>query len=316
MLIAESATAVAAWGAPHCWTSTRRSCLHSRPAGVAHAQTVDRSAYSPKVKQNTGRERVLRYPDGRVRCIRYPLTATDIDAQSDQIDVTHSYEEDWDPDRWDDIDWPWEACGLWEGAASEKAAVATAAVPPVQGSQALQKTRHTFNTPADLLRTLNAAGYLQAQQDLMKQVRNSYEIHTGSPWIESRPVFVLVQQQPNSEIPVTYTLKTKVSWTAAEDEISKVLKRRRADGSPLIQVDQLRDGIVLFEDVADAERYSNYMEAESNAQVLIARCDAHDLFRNVQEVRGVVIVLRKGANVPTPHQLAVSLRNKQSLEGD
>lgn len=51
-------------------------------------------------------------------------------------------------------------------------------------------------------------------------------------------------------------------------------------------------------------------------QVLIAQCDAHDLFRNVQEVRGVVVVLRKGANVPTPHQLGVSLRNKQSLESD
>lgn len=52
----------------------------------------------------------------------------------------------------------------------------------------------------------------------------------------------------------------------------QVLKRRRADGSPLIQVDQLRDGIVLFEDVADAERYSNYMEAESNAQVSAISC--------------------------------------------
>ena len=83
---------------------------------------------------------MLRYIDGRERCIRYPLTATDIDAQSDQIDVTHSYEEDWDPDRWDDIDWPWEAGGLWEGAASGNAAVATPVLaPPAQESQALQK---------------------------------------------------------------------------------------------------------------------------------------------------------------------------------
>ena len=140
MLIPESATAVAAWGAPHCWTGSRRSCLHSRPAGVAHAQTVDRTAYSPKVKHNTGRERVLRYPDGRVRCIRYPTTATDIDAKSDQIDVTNSYEEDWDPDRWDNIDWPWEAFSSWEGAASEKVAVeAPVPVAPAQESQALQK---------------------------------------------------------------------------------------------------------------------------------------------------------------------------------
>jgi len=48
------------------------------------------------------------------------------------------------------------------------------------------------------------------------------QIHTGSPWIQSRPVFVLVQQQAHHDVPVTYTLKTKVSWTAAEDELSKV----------------------------------------------------------------------------------------------
>ncbi len=47
----------------------------------------------------------------------------------------------------------------------------------------------------------------------------------------------------------------------------QVLKRRRADGSPVIKVDQLRDGIVLFEDVAEAERYSSYMEADTSSQV-------------------------------------------------
>ena len=60
----------------------------------------------------------------------------------------------------------------------------------------------------------------------------------------------------------------------------------------------------------------HFLKAFSSLQVLIAQCDAHDLFRNVQEVRGVVVLLRTGSNVPTPHQLAVSLRNKQSFEND
>ena len=37
----------------------------------------------------------------------------------------------------------------------------------------------------------------------------------------------------------------------------------------MIKVDQLRDGIVLFEDLADAEQYTNYLEANRNEQVLI-----------------------------------------------
>ena len=49
-----------------------------------------------------------------------------------------------------------------------------------------------------------------------------------------------------------------------------MLKRRRADGSSIIKVDQLRDGIVLFEDVADAEQYSSYMEADTSAEVRFA----------------------------------------------
>ena len=66
-------------------------------------------------------------------------------------------------------------------------------------------------------------------------------------------------------------LLTRLCWPHNHIPL-QVLKRRRADGSPLIQVDQLRDGVVLFEDVADAERYSNYMEAESNAQVSVVVC--------------------------------------------
>ena len=49
--------------------------------------------------------------------------------------------------------------------------------------------------------------------------------------------------------------------------VLQVLKRRRKDGSSLIKVDQLRDGVVLFEDAADAERYSNYLEADNSSQV-------------------------------------------------
>ena len=49
-------------------------------------------------------------------------------------------------------------------------------------------------------------------------------------------------------------------------------------------------------------------------QVSTAHCDAHELFRHVQEVRGLVVLLRAGSDIPQPDQLAVCLRDKQSLE--
>ena len=36
--------------------------------------------------------------------------------------------------------------------------------------------RHTFTSPADLLRTLNAEGYMQAQEELLQKVQASYEV--------------------------------------------------------------------------------------------------------------------------------------------
>lgn len=38
--------------------------------------------------------------------------------------------------------------------------------------------------------------------------------------------------------------------------------RRRADGSSLIRVEEIKDGIIAFEDEADAHRYAAMLEAE------------------------------------------------------
>ena len=47
----------------------------------------------------------------------------------------------------------------------------------------------------------------------------------------------------------------------------QVLGRRRPDGSSLIKVEELRDGIVTFEDEADAQRFAEQVEAEGVQEV-------------------------------------------------
>jgi len=44
--------------------------------------------------------------------------------------------------------------------------------------------------------------------------------------------------------------------------VVQVLGRRQADGSSLIRVEAMRDGIVAFEDEADSHRYAAMLEAE------------------------------------------------------
>lgn len=42
----------------------------------------------------------------------------------------------------------------------------------------------------------------------------------------------------------------------------QILGRRRADGSSLIRCEELKDGIVAFEDDADAHRFASLLEAD------------------------------------------------------
>ena len=46
-----------------------------------------------------------------------------------------------------------------------------------------------------------------------------------------------------------------------------MLGRRRADGSSLISVSEMRDGIITFESEADAQRYGALLEAEGHLEV-------------------------------------------------
>ena len=174
MSIGESASSMSVRRATHCLAGSRKSNVHLRSAGAVQAHTVDRTAYSQKVKQGSGTERVLRYPDGRVRYIRYPLTTTENEAHSDQVDVTVSYEEDWDPDRWDDIDWPWDTSCLWEGASSSNAAVVTPLTSqPAQKSIFQQKV--TRITPQSLLFAIGPLSLPHSTCDCRRDIRSTVQ---------------------------------------------------------------------------------------------------------------------------------------------
>lgn len=102
------------------------SCQLPRPLGLgkhvrrpllrlcATTSPVRDSTASKQNSYTRGGERLLRYPDGRVRCIRYPAVNAESEVQPDQFDVTISYEEDWDSDHWDDIDWAWDVTSQWD----------------------------------------------------------------------------------------------------------------------------------------------------------------------------------------------------------
>lgn len=57
------------------------------------------------------------------------MTGAEAERLAEQLDPTVSYEEDWDPDRWDDIDWAWDVLSSQDTAS--KASIDAPAVKPL-----------------------------------------------------------------------------------------------------------------------------------------------------------------------------------------
>lgn len=314
----------------------RRSRTSLRPEafaqpGCAPGQRHDDGTY----------ERVLRYPNGDERRIRYPLPPSE-DLRSEDLTDGCWADSCWEPRaQW---------LGLAGGAGGDvqaRAAAATAAVPqqapapggflPQQQPPAEPERSQLPASPMELLRYLNSPEYQRSQEEVWARVRGSYEVLDAVPWVAPRPLYLLAteqQEQPSASAAAaaavrfgadaapgqTYTLRTRVAKDEMEDELSRlVLRRRAADGSPLIRCSEMKDGVVAFEDEADAERYGELLEADGSAQVSVARCDSHELFRTVQDVRAVVVLLRRQEGpapfLPQPHQLATSLRRGEEAGG-
>lgn len=141
---------------------------------------------------------------------------------------------------------------------------------------------------------------------------------------------------------MTYTLRTRIAMEGVQSELASLLGRdgknkkrpnsnenNNTSSSSFISCGRMVDGVIAFESDADAETFGSYIEIQhqtSTAEALgaslknvsVARCDSHQLFRDVQQVKTVVVLLRRGCVVPQPHQLAAALRtngSKKSSDG-
>lgn len=273
------------------------------PRGAGRrAVTARASAYN---------ERVLRYPDGRERRIRYPAlpptsSAVLEEQQEEVLDYRFSTCEE--------LGECWETCEAYRlaGQAAGHAGTAERATPP-----AVPHREQLPESPMELLRLLTSDAHRAAQRDLWEKVRRSYEVMEGCPWVTPRPVFVLACAQPggggggdDAESGLAYSLRTRVERRDLEGELTQLLGRRRPDGSAVLSCSELRDGVVVFESEADAESFGCQLEEEGGQQVYVASYDSHSLFRSVSGARGVVVLLRRGGaqRPPRPHELAASLR--------
>eukprot|EP00878_Enallax_costatus_P003012 GHUV01003210.1.p2 GENE.GHUV01003210.1~~GHUV01003210.1.p2 ORF type:complete len:287 (+),score=88.52 GHUV01003210.1:1523-2383(+) len=274
--------------------------LSSWAPGRTHGHSVCRHAVAPRPllvaqrrdsRVQAHRERVLRYPSGETRYIRYPVSAT-VDEEDDEGSFA-----------------AWDVTGLWSTAVRPSQ---TGQPDPVSRREQ-QQTAPSLQETAAYLEGLFAASY-EAQP--LVDVEHSYQIMHGCPWVLPRPVFVLAckGKGANSEDNVRnmYTLRTKVVQEGAAHALAKLLKKQHL--AEALEVAEMHDGVVVFEHDMDADRYASMLEEEGHSQVVVAELDSHKLFRMVSDVRALVVLLPHGTDIPAPYQLAASLKKKKSWD--
>lgn len=208
--------------------------------------------------------------------------------------------------------------GLWTGQAAQRHSTSA-----MQQTQRQQKQQHqqshgserSLQDTADFLEGLFAASY--AAQPL-EDVAQCYEVLHGCPWVLPRPVFVLTSQQwgwkSADGIQSTYTLHVKVVKEGAADAIAKLLNKQHLAAA--LDVAEMRDGFVVFESAEDADRFASKLEEEGHSQVMVAEVDSHKVFRIVSELKALAVLLRQGVTIPAPYQLAASLKQQKSWDGN
>jgi len=248
-------------------------------------------------------KRVLRYPDGHERVIRYPepnyegqgyaggLAPDSI--SSDATDGFYSAGED----------------GILIGVPAEDP---QALFPPrlVDSETTDEKVSEVPDSPAEFLKMATSADLMEERRAMLAAAEASYKLLDGCPWLEPRPLYVMAVREEGQESGEMYTLRTKVARSDMEDDLSKALGRRAADGSALISVSEMKDGVPTFDDPEAAAGFADLLEADGY-DVDVAEVDSHGFFRMVKDAAAVCVAFVDGATPPAPEVLSTVLRGQQ-----
>lgn len=197
---------------------TKSVCLQKTPCSLncrnvgagAHTSTAVRPTY----------DRILRYPDGAVRTIRYPDSVSQRPTSEHTTAIEASI-SDWhicgendssctfDPNFDDE-------CFLPGAAPVEQLWGATApGTQPAPAEKDLDYHRSDKfdqlpDSPAALLEFLASDEYRQAQEAQQDRIRNSFKVLNGCPWVAQRPLLTVVVPQRGRDEPAAYTLPVAI----------------------------------------------------------------------------------------------------------
>eukprot|EP00210_Caulerpa_lentillifera_P008197 g7827.t1 len=220
-------------------------------------------------------ERILRYPNGDTRLIRYPAIDLEAEPEIELKDTLH------------------ESFGETRTPSS--------------------KTKDLPSSPNELIELLRSETFRKAQEEQRRRIRESYELLEQCPWEMPLQLYLLAVDDPVSDSPQIYTLRTRIEQKSATEKLKRMF---RGDGykGQFINVERVTDGVICFFDYDNAERFKALIEAEDVRQVSICEMNSHQLFQATIQSHAVVVLMHCREYLPSINELTTSLRAQRSLE--
>ncbi|KAK3042364.1 hypothetical protein RJ639_002410 [Escallonia herrerae] len=173
-------------------------------------------------------------------------------------------------------------------------------------------------------RALHLDGTIPGTSDeFVKQVSSrAYDmLLEANPWREpSKAVYVLTQRENQ-----LCTMKTRRNRSEVARELGQLFskggkwrnqpKQPEAGTEFQMLVEDIRDGVLVFEDENEAAKYCDLLQGGGQGCEGVAEIEASSVFDLCRKMRALAVLFRRGRTHPLPESLKLNLRaRKRSLE--
>ncbi|KAI8107102.1 hypothetical protein M9434_001747 [Picochlorum sp. BPE23] len=303
----------------------RSPCVVVSCSARQRAVKSTRASSSRCVSGATTCERVLRYPDGHERRIRYPCPMAEEmivgDVQGHVCDLEEEEEEETSvAEASIDVEYRGDV-GTWNRTFEDSWDGSSVVGDEVFINKEEEDGLPT-QSPLELLRFVMSDAYKEKQKNEYEEVKNSFDICHGCPWPVPKAVYTLAVQDARAAAAArVYAPRTRIFQEGVQSEMTMLLEEnRRKNGKvrktkPVIECSSMVDGVVIFQDESQAMAFGKELEKHVGNTVVLAEHDSHELFRNINETKGVGVVMKRECILPACGKLTTVLRNPTALDG-
>ncbi|KAL5553726.1 hypothetical protein UlMin_041127 [Ulmus minor] len=217
--------------------------------------------------------------------------------------------------------WREASCKLGGGGAAEE--------KDDEGSEDVERALHLDGnipgTSDEFVKRVSSRAYDMRRHLQQTFDSSSYDVLEANPWRDpSKPVYVLTQRENQ-----LCTMKTRRKHSEVEKELGLLFskgakwssgignqtKQSRRGSKFQMLVEDIRDGVLVFEDENEAARYCDLLQGGGRGCEGVAEIEASFVFDLCRKMRALAVLFRRGRTPPLPQSLELNLKaRKLSLE--